>query len=86
MRTWRQAANPDPSKRAAALILRVAAAARQVSLAAGGDFVANKDGAGRILSVLRGYFASDAVNSGYQELPRFLQFRRTGQLTDVFLA
>ena len=86
VRLWRQVANLDPSKRAAALILQVETVARQVCLAAGSDSVANNDGAEQILGILKDYFAPDAVDSAFQEVARFLQFKRTDQTMDVYPA
>ena len=86
VRPWRQATSRDPSKRAAALILRMGTVAHQVCSAAGSDIVANNDGVDRILAILRAYFAPEAVESGNQEVVRSPQLKRTAQTVDVYLA
>ena len=82
---WRRVANLDASKCGAALILRKEIVARQVCLSTGGDFVANTDGANRILSILEDYVAPAAVDSVYQEVARFLQSAQKNEKTDVYL-
>ena len=86
VRLWRRVANLDPSKRAAASILRIDTVARQVCLAAGSDFVVNNDGAERIVTILKDYIAPDAADSVDQEVARFLQSKRPGRTMDVHLA
>ena len=82
-RLWRQVANLDPSERAAALILRMVAVARQVGPPAGGDFVVNDGGAERILNILKDYLAPDAANSIYREVVRPFHLKRPNLTMDV---
>ena len=44
----------------------------------------NNDGAGHIVNTWRIYFAPDTAGPIYQEVARFLQFRRTDQPTDRY--
>lgn len=60
-----------PSKRAAALILRVNSVARQFWLPAGGDHQDTSDGGLRILEISGIYFAPEAADSAYQAVARF---------------
>ena len=75
-RLWRQLTNLGPGKRASALILRRDSVARQVCLGAESDAVTNIDGLGLILAILRKYFEPDPVDLIYQEVLRFMQFKR----------
>ena len=60
-------------------------AALQVRSAAGSGFVANNDGAERILSILKDFSAPAAVDSVYEKVASFLQFKRTDETIDVYL-
>ena len=53
----------EPSKRAAAALLLMHSAARQVRLPGGGDHLDRNDGAISVLGVLKNYFAPEAAGS-----------------------
>ena len=54
-------------------------------MATGSDVITGGDGARRISTILCGYFALKAAGSAYQEIARFLQFKRTGFAIDARL-
>ena len=54
-------------------------------MATGSDAITDGDGARRISTILCGYFALKAAVSAYQEVNRFLQFKRTGFAIDARL-
>ena len=57
---------------------------RRSRLAAGNEVAPNMARAGRILGILRDYFAPDAVDSAYQEVVRFLDLvKRAGLLLGI---
>ena len=72
----RQVANEGPVKRAALLILQMATAARQVCMAAGSDVLMDADGAEKISAITFDNCVPEAMDSVYQEIARFLQFKR----------
>ena len=61
-------------------------ASRKVCLAAGGDYLDNQDGVGRILGILRNYFAPDAADAIHRQVVRFTHFRRAEQPIDEYIA
>ena len=64
------------SRRAAALGLRLKAA---------GDHRATNDWAEHIVNIMRIYFAPGTADSLFQEVVRFLEFRRTGETLHGFI-
>ena len=82
---WRQFTNLGPSKMAAALISQMETVARQVCVAAGNDVITNNNGVGRALAIVRDCLVPGVVNSVYQEVARFLRFKRADRSADAFL-
>ena len=78
-------ANAGPAQRAPALILHMDVVAHPVRVAAGSDAVMDGDSAGKILTVSRGRFAQEAVDSVNHEVARFSQFETPDETTEVFL-
>ena len=76
VRLWRQVANLD-------FALIRAIVAREVSMSAGSEIISSGDVADQVPSILREYFAPGAAGSFYQDVVRFLQFKRPGQPADV---
>ena len=83
---WRRVANSDPAKRASALFLRVDTAAREVSMAAGGDQIADQEGVMEIAKLSHGCPARDAADSVHQEVACLLRFNRAARPMDEYLA
>ena len=83
---WNRVTNLDPIKRASAVVLHISPVAREVCVAADNDQLLDQSGAAKILQVSRDYFASEAAGPIYQEVVRFLQFKRTAHMMDEYLA
>ena len=81
-----QVANLDPAKRASAPILKMGTVARRVCIPAGSDEIVDQEVMMRITQLLRDYFAPAAADAANQEVARFLQFERTGQTMDGYMA
>ena len=84
--SWMRTPHLEPSKRAVASILRATSAARRVRKTAAGDNPESRDGALRILEISKNVFALEAAGSIYQEVARFLHYRRTDQSVGEFIA
>ena len=78
--------NVEPLWSEDALVLQVDSVARHVRLAAGGDFMANNDGAGRSVEIPRYYFAPEAADSINRAVARFPRFPRRDQTVDGYTA
>ena len=74
-----------PRKRAANLLLHVSDVARKVCRAVGQNVVGYSDGVGRVLGILRGSFAPDAIDSIFQDMAKCLCFTHTDQFTGAYL-
>ena len=75
----------DPGKKAAHLLLHMADVARKVCLTVGKDVIGNQDGVAQILNILRVRFAPDMVDCIFQDITKFMYFKRTTQEMDVYL-
>ena len=75
----------DPQKRAAKLLLRTSDGARKVCLAVGEAVIGRLDGVERILRILRGRFAPDAIDSIFRDMVKFMCFRRPDQYMDTYI-
>ena len=74
-----------PDKKASHLLLHVADVARKVRLTIGKDVVGNLDGVDQILKILRNRFAPDKADCIFQDISKFLYFKRTTQDMDTYL-
>ena len=72
-------------KKAAHLLLHMADVARKVCLTVGKDVIGNQDGVGQILCILRNRFAPDKVDCIFQDITKFMYFKRTTQEMDTYL-
>ena len=75
----------EPEKKAAHLLLHMSDVARKVCLSVGRDVIGNLDGAEQILKILRERFAPDAIDSIFQDMAKFMYFKRTGQNMDTYI-
>ena len=67
----------DQQKRAANLLLHMSDVARRVSATAGTYAVEEIDGVEQILEIPRERFAPDAIDSIFQDMVKFMYFKRT---------
>ena len=65
--------------------LEPADVARKVCFAVGKDVVGNNDGVEQILNISRNRFAPDKVGCIFQDIAKFLYFKRTTEDMDTFL-
>ena len=77
-------ANLEPAERAAALILRIGSAARQVYACTGDDIILDDDVANQILPILLEHLAPGTLYASCQEVVRFLHFRKAAGLGNFF--
>ena len=71
--------------RAASLLLHMLDVFRKVCMTVGEDVIGNLHGVARILRILRERFAPDAIDCIFQDMAKFMYFRRTGQNLDTYL-
>ena len=81
----RQISPMVPQKRAANLPLRMADIARKVCMSAGKDSVGNVDGVAQTLRILPGQLAPGAIDSIFQDMAKFMCFKRADQYKDTHL-
>ena len=74
-----------PEQKASHMLLHMADVARKVCLAVGKDVVGNAEGVEQILNILRNRFAPDKADCIYQDVTKFLYFKRTTQDMDTYL-
>ena len=80
---WGNISPLEPAKKAPHLLLHMADVARKVCLTVGKDVVGNIDGAEQILNILRNRFAPDKADCIFQDITKFLHFKRTTQGADT---
>ena len=72
-----------PGQKASHLLPQMSDVARKVCLAIGKDVVGNLDGVEAILKILRRRFAPDKVDCIFQDISKFMNFKRTTQDMDT---
>ena len=82
---WNQITPLEPSKRGAHLLLHMADVARKVCTTVGKDVIGNNDGVMHILNILRDRFAPDRVDCIFQDIIKFMNFKKTTQEMDTYL-
>ena len=82
---WKNISPLEPAEKASHLSLHMADVARKVCLAVGRDVVGNIDGVEQILNILRNRFAPDKADCIFQDIAKFLYFKRTTQDADTYL-
>ena len=82
---WKNISPLEPAKKASHLLSHMADVARKVCLTIGKDVVGNVDGAEQILSILRNRLAPDKADCVFQDITKFLYFKRTTQDMDTSL-
>ena len=82
---WGNISPLEPAKKASHLLSHMADVARNVCSTVGKDVVGNNDGAEQILSISRNGFAPDKVGCIFQDIAKFLYFKRTTEDMDTFL-
>ena len=85
VRPWCRVTKSRASKRAAALILQIGSAARQVRTSAGSEILRSSDGSDQILNISRKYFAPGAADAVFQKAASPLLMEGAGQTMDAFL-
>ena len=66
-----------PAEKAAHLLWHMSDVSWKVCLPGGKDVIGNADGVEQILEILRGRFAHDAIGSIFQDMAKFMYFKRT---------
>ena len=74
-----------PEKKAARLSLRISDVAREVCMTAEKDVVGNLDVAEQILKISGERFAPDGSDIIFQDVVKFMYFRRANQEMDTYL-
>ena len=82
---WLNTTEIPEEKRATSLLLHMDTVARQVCLNSGGDVMMNGADAALVLQALRQYFQPDAVDQVFQQIDKFMKFRRIDQTMERFL-
>ena len=75
----------EREKKAAHLLLRMSDVAKKVCSNAGRDVIDNLDGAYQILRISHERFAPNAIDSIFQDMVKFLYFKRTEQTIDAYI-
>ena len=82
---WNQITPLEPSKRGPHLLLHMADVARKVCTTVGKDVIANNDGVMHILNISRDRLAPDRVDCIFQDIIKFMNFKKTTQEMDTYL-
>ena len=75
----------EPDTKASHLLLHMADVARKVRLAIGKAAVGNLDGVEQVLNISRRRFAPNKVDCIFQDITKFLNFKRATQDMDTYL-
>ena len=73
-----------PEKKAAHLLSRMSKVALKVCLSVGRGVIGNLDGAEQISKIPRERVAPDAIDSIFQDMVKFMYFKRTDQTMDTY--
>ena len=82
---WTQISALGPQRRAANLLPRMTEIARKVYMPLGRDHIGSNDGFQQISRILRGRFAPDALDSNYQDVVTFPNFKRAVHTKETYL-
>ena len=82
---WKNISPLQADQKAPHLLLHMNDVARKVCLTVGKDAIGNLDGAEKILKILRHRFAPDKVGCIFQDISKFMNFKRTTQDMDTYL-
>ena len=83
--SWNRTTDIHPDKRASLLVLHMDPIARQVCLHSGGDAFMDGVDVTSILQILKHYFLPDATDQVFQDVQRFLLYKRTDQPMERFI-
>ena len=82
---WKNISPLPADQKASHLLLHMNDVARKVCLTVGKDVIGNLAGVGPILKILRHRFAPDKVACIFQDISKFMNFKRTTQDMDTYL-
>ena len=75
----------EPEQEAAHALLHMSNVASKARLEVSRDVIGNLGGAGRILRILRERFASDAIDSIFQDVAKYTSCKRADQKMNAYL-
>ena len=82
---WKKVATVGAGKKVAHLLLHMSDVARKVCMRVGKDVIGNSDGAEQILKISRECYAPDDIDIIFQDVAKFMYFRRLAQTMDTYL-
>ena len=82
---WNQISTVGPQERDANLLLHMTDIERNVCMSVGKDHIGNSVRPQQISRTLRGRFAPDATDAIYQDVAKFMNFKRVDQTVDTYL-